>query len=207
MVGAGFAPDRDHVGALAERSDFSLAEAVQEAESWPWPGHVSSEYWEVLAANRAMQAVWGVDLAEEARDPIGMNLLVALSQRRFAGRIENWDVAVSLIVGALKGGYDDLFTGERSHPYFSLVVERFIAGDSPYVERFARIWADTEPNVQRPRFSVPVLWRSDEGELRFRVTVNPASTSEYMTFGEWIPTDARTWDALETLLGGPATDG
>ena len=200
MIGAGYAPDVDHVGQLAPAGDFTLPEALTEVCSWPWPGHVCSEFWEVLGANRLMQKVWDVDLEEERRDSVGMNLLACLSDRRFADRVGNWDAVITLIVAAVKGGYEDLFATDGAHPYLSAVVERFLAGHAPYVERFARIWSDTQPLVQRPRFSFPVVWRMPTGpDLRFRVSVNQASASEYMSFGEWIPVDGETWDALSRL--------
>jgi transcriptional regulator with XRE-family HTH domain len=200
---AGFSPDGTWIGQQADQPDHSLEEAVAVIERTAWPMHVNTETFQVLAANQAAQRVWGVDLAVEYPDPIDRNMLAILSTPRFADRILNWDEAMAMAAAMVKGGYGGtVVETAEANPYLSAVIERFLEGDPGYVQRFLRIWADTEPHVRKWRFSFPITWARDTGEpLRFEVLVSPANFSDYMTFSDWIPLDATTWQALNTTDG------
>ncbi|WP_159083672.1 helix-turn-helix domain-containing protein [Nocardioides terrigena] len=195
----GFAVPSSFVGRQAQAPDYTVHEAAADIATYPWPAHVNTEVFEVVAVNQPMEALWGVDLAA-IPSAVERNMLIALTEPRWADHIVNWDEAMRLVAAMLRGGYGDDLT---AHPYVGAVVERLLTGATPYVQRFVSIWATTEPAVQKWRFSFPITWRLDSGdELRFRVSVNPASMERYITISEWIPVDAATWTLLEGLDTG-----
>jgi len=200
LEGAGFAPSDEWVGRQAPRPDHSLAEALADIETYTWPAHVNSEFFEVLGANRVMQRLWGVDLSAMP-SAVERNMMMGLSTPRWADHVVNWDEAMGMVASMLKGGYgDDVVGADGPNPYFSAVIDHFLTGDPGYVGRFLRIWADAEPAVHKWRFAFPVTWRVDGlPDMHFRVSVNPANFADYMTFSEWIPLDAPTWQALSLL--------
>lgn len=206
----GFTLSSPFVGRQAPAPDYTLREAAADIATYPWPAHVNTEVFEVVAVNRSLEVLWGVDLSA-IPSAVERNMLIALTEPQWADHIVNWDEAMRLVAAMLRGGYgDDLVGPASTHPYVSAVVERLLTGATPYVQRFVSIWATSEPTVQKWRFAFPIVWRLDSGdEMRFRVSVNPASIERYMTITEWIPVDAPTWQLLDGLVspgGSPPMD-
>jgi hypothetical protein len=150
-----------------------------------------------------MQQLWGVDLSAMP-SAVERNMMMGLSDPRWADHVVNWDQAMGMVASMLKGGYgEDVVGSDGTNPYLQAVIERFLEGDAGYVGRFLRIWAEAEPAVHKWRFSFPITWRVDGlPEMRFKVSVNPANFTDYMTFSEWLPLDAATWTALAQLDRG-----
>ena len=208
LTGAGFVPDdRTHSERL-ENEWFTFDEAVKEMERSPFPSHLNNETMDVVAANIAMQRVWEVDLRFDNTGPFELNFLSMLSAPRVAGRIQNWDEAISTALSILKGHYGgDSAIQSEMNPYFAAAIQHFLQGEPEYVQRFLQIWTTVEPRQRKLRWADPVVWQHPlAGRLSFHVQVNPADAIGSMTFNDWIPVDDATWAGLQ-LLAGSETGG
>jgi transcriptional regulator with XRE-family HTH domain len=201
LRGAGYRDDATWVGKQAEAPMYSLDEARRHIDTVAWPAHVNSEAFEVLAANSLMQRLWGSDIESEFPDPVDRNLVGVLSTKRFGDCVVNWDEAVAIFASMVKGGYgEEALFDDRANPYLAAVTARLLAGEPHYVQRFLKVWAETTGSIYKWRFTYPVVWqRGDQPLMRFQVVVSPANLDDYMTFNDWIPVDAATWEALAAL--------
>ena len=198
LRGAGFVPDTADPAASYW---FTLEEAAAEAEERPWPVCVVSELMEVMAANRLLQRLWGVDLDRELNSRVERNILSVISMPRFQGRLLNRDECVSIALGIIKGHHLGAEASPLgSSPYFQAVIKHFMAGDQALVARLFDLWATAQPRPYKTRGAIPVRWRDpDAGDLRFEMLLNSASEPAGLAFQDWIPIDSRTWDALEII--------
>jgi transcriptional regulator with XRE-family HTH domain len=201
LRGAGFTDDATWVGRQADNPEYSFDEAVALMREVPWPSHLNSETFEVLAANDLIQAVWGIDMVAEFPDPVDRNMAAMLTTRRFGDPLVNWDAAVTMFASMVKGGYGtEAIHDDGPNSYLAAVTERLLSGDPRYVQRFLKIWNDATGEVRKWRFTYPVVWQRDDlPEMRFLVIVSPANLHDYMTFNDWVPVDAATWQALGLL--------
>ena len=201
QVGAGYATDGGLVGAAPEGPDYTLTQAMAEIQRYPWPTHLNNEMFEVLDANPLMQAVWGVDMATERQTPVERSFVVALSTKRFADRILNWDEAMAMVARMIKGSHTEAgVESSAANPYLASIAQNFLMGDPGYVQRFLRIWAECTPLIQKRRFVFPITWdHADLGRMNFWIVVNPANLDSYMTFCEWMPIDGDTGKKLDIL--------
>jgi transcriptional regulator with XRE-family HTH domain len=201
LRGAGFTDDATWVGRQADSPEYSFDEATALMREVPWPAHINSETFEVLAANDLIQAVWGIDMVAEFPDPVDRNMAAMLTTRRFGDPLVNWDAAVTMFASMVKGGYGaEAIHDDGPNSYLAAVTERLLSGDPSYVQRFLRIWNDATGEVRKWRFTYPVVWQRDDlPEMRFLVIVSPANLHDYMTFNDWVPVDAATWQALGLL--------
>lgn len=156
---------------------------------------------EVMAANRPLQAVWGVDLAHELNSPVKRNILSVISLPRFEGQLLNWDEVVAAGIAVIKGHYLGAQTQpEGSSAYFQAVMQRFVDGDPKYLRRFMELFQQTEGMTGKIRWQVPVHWRHPTvGLMNFEVVLNTANDPNGLAFSDYIPLDAGTWEALERL--------
>lgn len=209
LESAGYAPEAGVIGAAPTGPDYTLEEAVAEINTYPWPAHLNNEMFEVLAANPLMQAVWGVDLANERHSALERSFVVAMSEPRFADHIKNWDELMLLISRMLKGSHSEEGIDESGpNPYLATVAQKFLMGDSRYVQRFLQIWISAPPLVQKRRFVAPMQWEHDElGPMKFMMVINPANMESYMTFIEWMPCDGETGVKLDELKRRVAAAG
>ena len=201
LAGAGFVPDgRTHADRL-DNEWFTFEKAAAEIEQSPFPAHLGSETMDVVAANTAMQGVWGVDLRFDHRRPFELNLLSMLSAADVADRIENWDEATSIAVSVLKGHYGgDAAIQVEHNPYLAAAMQHFLEGEPAYVQRLLQIWAAVEPRKRKRRWAYPVTWLHPEaGRLSFHVQVNPADAVGSISFNDWIPIDEATWAGVRWL--------
>jgi transcriptional regulator with XRE-family HTH domain len=205
LVATGFAPE-----GTAKRPDdidswmFTHEEADAEIARYPWPAFVLTERAQVVAANPLAQLVWGVDMEREYPDPLERNLLAVASDPRFADRCVNWDEAVAVIVATFKGYHRQPESVDEPSPYFAAVLNRFLAGDPKYVGRFLKLWQEApESQTTKIRWTYPVVWHIDGiGDMRFRGVTSAANESDGLSFNDWMPVDAASWEALERLRGG-----
>jgi hypothetical protein len=181
---------------------FSVAELQDAVEQASWPEFVINDNIEVVAANTAAQALWQANFAHEKRKRTGpqMNLLAVANDYRFTERVLNWEECVAVIAGVLKGRPTDAHTLDEPDPYFSLVLEEFAKGDPAFLSRMIEILAKTPARDPKVRWSYPVSWRDDDfGDMRFMAVVGTASEPDGLSFNDWIPLDAESWQVLERV--------
>ncbi len=177
---------------------YTIEQAAEEIELSPWPACVMNDMMDVVAANRLAQTLWDIDFERELTGPGEHNLLSVASNPRFGGKIANWDEAVRTPVSILKA--HGLAEPEESDGYFASVMQHFFEGDPTYVARFLNVWQNTPARDAKCRWHFPIVWEEPElGRLQFRVVVSTASEPDGLAFNDWMPLDARTWEALERL--------
>jgi transcriptional regulator with XRE-family HTH domain len=182
---------------------FYTAEELRESvEQVPWPEFVLDNNVELVAANRAAGAVWGVDLTQELarRSKVQLSLLSVASNHHFADRVVNWDEVVATLVAVFKGQPQNPESLDEPSAYFSAVLAEFAAGDPAFLQRLFPVWEATPPMEGKCRWSYRVVWKDpDFGEMRFHCIVSTASEPDGLAFSDWIPRDAGTWEVLEQV--------
>jgi len=180
---------------------FTLEEATEEIERYAWPAHVNNEMMEVLAANRVAQRLWGVDLEREFTGPVERNMLSVVSSPRFASQVKNWDEVVSVAIAVMRGHHRGPETQpEGSSAYYAAVMKRFMEGVPNLVHRFFELWELTPARTPKVRWTSRVEWQHPEvGLMRFEVFTSACNEPDGLSFIDWIPLDAATWQALEAL--------
>jgi hypothetical protein len=89
---------------------------------------------------------------------------------------------------------------DEPDPYFSEVLQEFAGGDPAFLARLVQIWMATPGRDAKVRWSYHVVWRDEEfGEMRFRSIVGTASEPGGLSFNDWQPLDAATWNVLERV--------
>lgn len=201
LVGAGYAPDgrspADHLG----DEWFTLEDACAEIAPMPHPACVTTELFEVVAANACIQRVWEVDLHRELMGPFERGFLSMLSTPRFADRLLNWSEALSVAVSVVKGHYGgDAALDPSRHPYLAAAVQHLLNGSPEYVQKFLALWMSVPGRMYRVRLSYPVVWNHSElGPLKFVAVTGPANRQPSLWFNDWVPVDARTATAVAQL--------
>ena len=200
---AGFSTPRTLYPATEYPDYFlSIDEIQPEVERVGWPAFVLSSTNEVVAANAAVQALWGIDFEEERakRTAPQMNLLAVASERRFADRMVNWDECVGTLAAVFKGRPANPASLDDPDPYFSDVLAEFAAGDPVFLGRLVSIWVATPAMESKVRWNYRVVWHDEDfGELRFHCLVTTASEPAGLAVNDWIPLDAETWGVLERV--------
>ncbi len=182
--------------------NFSIDELQVEVERVPWPEFVLNNSNEMIAANTAAQALWGVDFAHErsARNRVRLNVLSIASEHQFASRIVNWDEVVATLVSVVKARQVAPASIDEPDPYFSEVLQAFADGEPAFLARLVKVWMATPARDAKVRWGYRVVWRDDEfGEMRFQAIVCAANEPGGLSFNDWQPLDAETWMALERV--------
>jgi hypothetical protein len=182
---------------------FTIEQLQAEVEAVPWPEFVLNNASEVVAANKAVQALWGIDFATEraTRTRAQMNLLSVASQRRFADKILNWDECVGTLAAAFKGQPQEPASLDDPDPYFSEVLHEFAGGDPAFLSRLITVWAATPARSPKVRWSYRVDWKDESaGVMHFLALVSNASEPDALSFNDWIPVGAESWSALERVV-------
>ncbi len=185
---------------------FTLDELRAFVEEVPWPQFVTNEMGELLAANRAAQALWGVDLAAELgeRSRAGANLFAIMAEPRFVERIANWEEVCRHFVSLLKAVPASQTMLDDPGALFGEVFAAFVTANPRVLATLFRIWESTPPRSDKVRWMYPIIWReAGFDEIRFRGIVNPASEPEGTGFNDWFPSDAASHAALEAVLARP----
>lgn len=201
LQGAGFAPDGRSPAVRSASEWFTLAEAAEEIAGLPHPSCLTTELFEVVAANPTIQRVWEVDLHRELEGPFERGFLSMLSTPRFADRLSNWEEALSVAVAVVKGHYGgDAALDSARQPYLSAAVQHLLNGNPEYVQRFLGLWMTVPGRLYRVRLSYPVVWNhSEHGPLSFLAVTGPANQLPSLWFNDWIPLDANTVTAVASL--------
>jgi transcriptional regulator with XRE-family HTH domain len=203
LVGAGFAPSRTLFTIDRFPNYFyALGELRQAVEEMPWPEFVLNSNVEVVAANSAIQKVWRVDYAQDWAGRTGAQLSIwrMASDRNFADRCVNWEEVVGTLAGAFKGRPKEALTPDDFGPYAEQVLAQFLGGDPAFLRRLLEVFAETPAREPKCRWTYRVVWRDDEfGDMRFMSIVGTASEPDGLSFNDWIPQDAATWETLERV--------
>lgn len=204
LTGAGFA-SADTLFDLQTYPDyFFTTEDVQPyLETVPWPCFVANDLTEVVAANRAAQTLWGIDLeAELERRPRArVNFLSIAAERRFSERIANWDELVAALISVLKAVPQSAAMMDQPGALFGDVLEEYMANDPSAIVRLFKLWTSTPARTPKVRWNYPVVWHaSGIGDLRFLGVVTVASHPDAFAFNDWIPQDAETFERLAAVL-------
>jgi transcriptional regulator with XRE-family HTH domain len=180
-----------------EREEFDAA-----VETVPWPEFVVDDALEVVAANTAVQAIWGINFEEERRkrSRAQLNLLSVASDRHFADRVKNWEECVGVLISMMKANRPEPVSFDNPDPYFAQVLNEFLSGDPAFLARLIDVWTKTEARDSKVRWTYPVVWEDPHhGALRFLATVSLANAEHATFFNDWIPVDAASWNALEQI--------
>lgn len=181
---------------------FTVEELQKEVELVAWPGFVLNNANEVVAANAAVQAIWGIDFQQLRKTSSGaeLNLLSVASQRRFADRVLNWDECVGTLAAVFKGRPVNPASLDEPDPYFHRVLQEFADGDPQFLSRLVRVWMETPARAAKVRWGYNVVWQDPEfGVVRFQAMVGTASEPDGLAFNDWMPLDAESWNVLEQV--------
>lgn len=206
---AGFATVKFQFAGERERSFFyTLEELPAAVEETPWPQFVVNDAFEVVAANAWVAALWDIDWEHEraVRSRAQLNLLAVASDHHFADRLKNWDEIIGMFVSVFKAPNPTSYSLDGPTPYFNEVIAEFLNGDPVFLARLLEIWAATEPRESKVRSSYPIVWEDPEfGTMRLRGIITNASYPDALSFNDWIPVDAETWQVLSKVRARHAT--
>ncbi len=204
---AGFAPVKSMYDHRATYY-FTVEELQEYVEDAHWPLFVTNDVMEVVAANRAACALWGVDFrAERARrSNFAMNLLSVASEFNFPDRIENWDDILEMLCSAFKGNAMNASELADPGPYLAQVVQHFTDHDHRFLERLLAAWTRAEPAPAKVRQAYAIVWNAGQARLTFAGKQSTASEREGLAFNDWIPANGDTWTALHALLRAQGDD-
>lgn len=205
LAGAGYATDATFFPAEQYPSYFYVVEELPEVvERVPWPEFVTNDNFELVAANGAASALWGISFETEAAglSRAQRNLLSVASDRRFADRIVNWDEVAQVLAAAAKARPRGAETIDVPNPYFNEVLAELARGDPAFLARLIAAWNVAPAAEPKCRWGYRLTWRDPElGDMRFFGIVSTASEPDGLGFHDWHPLDAETWTVLERVKG------
>lgn len=201
LLSAGLAPVGMYIGPNREPDYlFTPEQAAEYIAALPWPAFILDDLMQVVCGNRLVEALWGVDIERDYPDLIDRSLIRFSTAPRFADRVLNWDDLVSVGIAVFKGHHLGRETLETPSVFFTRALETIMQGDARYVNRFFQLWEATPPNKPKVRWSYPMVWQGEDGEvLRFRVNVSEANDPRGLAFNDMLPVDGQTWEAVERL--------
>jgi transcriptional regulator with XRE-family HTH domain len=168
----------------------------------PWPSLATNDAMYVIAANRALQALWGIDYAKEKRRRSGdqLSLFTIGGDYRFIDRVANWPEIISIIASVNKGRPQRTVLTAMALGVVA-AMQATAGGDEALLKRLLKIWQRAKPAPARVQWDFPLQWRDPEfGELRFRVMVSVASEPDMLSFQDWHPVDADTWQVMDKVM-------
>ncbi len=181
---------------------YTVDEYPAVVEEAPWPEFVLNDAMEVVATNKIVQALWGIDFELEIaqRTRAQTNLLAVASENRFADRVVNWEECLTRLVEVFKAMAGDPASIDQLQPYFTEVVTTFASNDPAFLPTLLKVWNATEATDSKVRWTYPMIWRDEEfGEMRFLCVVSLGSLPDGTAFNDWHPIDAKTWQVLERV--------
>ncbi len=202
LATAGFAIETAGGGRRSASRYLSVEEAVEQAESRPWPAFVVNELVEVLGMNDAGRRLWGLP-ASRFRRPVERNILTLATNRRFAAHFVNWEEAVGGLIALLKANWHRAESLDAPSSYFSAVLKHVYAGDRRLVKRFRALWQEVPPYFpERVAWTYSIVWSPapGEGEIRFLCLSNSANEDDAFDIDDWVPADAKSSRNLERWL-------
>ena len=187
-------PDRER---YEHRDLDALAEEV---EQYAWPVFVTNQATDLMCANKAFRRVVGIDPHVRLPDKLEWNFLSQASNSAFAGRLESWDESVSFMLGIAKGDPRYAINLERPTPFLIEPLRKFLEGDPIYIRRVLGLWEQAKPVPHTTRMRYPIRYRIETGDLlTFTCTMHVADIWQELSWHDWVPNDAATIAALESL--------
>lgn len=172
----------------------------QEVEKCPWPVYITNQATDVVFANKAFERVWDVDLSSEYTDPGQRNLMAGASDPRWVQNVENFDELVTYLIGLIKGDPRWQQSPANPAPWLQTHFKRFFEGDPQIIARIMDLWTTAEPLPHQARHVYRVVWRyRGRQTLRFIGSTTIADLWNELSWNEWVPADAETWQALTEL--------
>jgi transcriptional regulator with XRE-family HTH domain len=194
-AGAGYAVDWYTL--LNERYTSDLAWLEAAVQRPPWPVFVTNQAIDLVYWNRTFESVWDVDVLKEFTDPGERNFLAGASDPNFADCFENYDEVVTFMIGLAKGDPRWEQNPERPAPWLQAPLQRFLSGDPAYIRRFFELWEKAAPLPHRTRHTYDLRWLyRREHPMRFTGIVTVVDIWNELSWNDWIPADAETWQAL-----------
>jgi len=178
-----------------------LQAMAAEADSLPWPAHVTNQAFDVLHANRAFQAIMEIDLVYQYTEHGARNLIAGIVDKEFAARMANWDEVVGFMAGLAKSDPRWQSTGlENPPPWLQGAMRRFLEGDPALIQRFLSVWAVAKPipHRLRQRFRLQWLYKG-ERLMTFTGVLALGNIADELHWNEWAPADAETWAILNEI--------
>lgn len=185
---------------------YRVGELQRVVEKRPWPSFATNEAMRVVAANRAVQSLWGINFAREKRKQSSdqLSLFRIGGDYRFVDRVTNWTDIVGVIASVNKGRPRRTVQTALA-PGVVSAIEATAGGDPGQLKILLKIWKKAKPAPARVQWDMPLIWRDPEfGEMRFVDTVSVASESDVLQFQDWHPVDAKTWRTLEKVIARTA---
>lgn len=155
----------------------------------------------VVAANRAMQAVWNFDFVRERRirTPGEMTMFAVGRRCSFLDRITNWPVSFRAAAEMRKARAERLRLPSGMAEMMEAMRE-ISGGDEALLKKLVRVWTAAKAAPTRIQSDFPVVWADPEhGEMRFRSIISVVSERDLLSFRDWHPVDAESWRVLEQV--------
>jgi hypothetical protein len=171
-----------------------------EVDACPWPAFVANQAIDVPFSNLPMARILRADPESDLLVREERNLLSQVTNRRFVDLFANFDEVVTFMIGTVKGDPRWQQSLANPSPWMRSRFEMLSGGDPDYLARFLRLWNDAPPIPHRARHTYPVRMHHPNGALmRFRASATIADLWNELTWHDWIPEDAETWQLLADL--------
>jgi transcriptional regulator with XRE-family HTH domain len=182
---------------------FTVKQLQTAVNDVPWPQFVANDMAEIVAANRAAEALWGIDFEAEMarRSRAHVHFLSIAGERQFSQHIVNFDECLGHLIGILKGSPRNTSSLESPGAFFMEVLGAFAANDPAAIPRLVSAWERTPPKVAKVRWSYPVIWRdATAGDIEFLALVTTASDPDGLGFNDWVPVDPESHRRLAMVV-------
>ena len=171
---------------------------TEEVERSTWPVFVTNEASDLIAANRPLRLLHDMPLNERLPKSERWNFLALASTPSYAERLENWDEAMTFVLGLAKSGLRQQVNPERPPTWTLDSYKRFLQGDPALVTRMVKLWEPAEPVPHTTRMHYRVRWRHDSGAImRFSAMMHIADVWQVFAWHDWIPEDPDTLRLLQ----------
>ena len=181
---------------------YRVDELQRVVDTRPWPAFATNEAMRVVAANRAVQALWRINYAAERRrrSDEEMSLFTIGRDADFVDRMVNFTDVVGVTASVNKGRPQRTVLTSMAPGLMAAAIQETAAGKPKLFKQLMRIWERAKPRAARVQWDFPIVWRDpDCGEMRFIAVVSSASEPDVLNFHDWHPVDANTWRVLEKV--------
>ncbi|MEO9254629.1 MAG: helix-turn-helix domain-containing protein [Tepidiformaceae bacterium] len=174
-----------------------LATLSAEIATYPWPCLVTNERFEIVAWNRAANAIAELDFATDLAGPGERQLLRMAASGHFRRKLISWDPVITHLAGHYKKSQIGLAPG-AADPFFADLVQFIFTNYPDLAQHLMELWANAEPFHDAARNEVDILWRTSVGvDLHFSGPFTSFNDFDAAWAFDWHPADAATWDWLE----------
>lgn len=180
---------------------YDVDELQRVVDTRPWPAFVTNESICVVAANRAIQAVWGMSYAKDKRRHSGaeLSLFTIAADAQFTERMTNWQEVLRSIASEIKGRPQRAMAASAA-PRALAALQATAGGNPALLKRLLKIWEKARPAATRVQWDLPLRWLDSQyGEMRFTLVISMASERDALSFHDWHPVDANSWRVLEKV--------